>query len=73
MKLHFWVGVVIFAFLGVLTLTPAHVTEPNLLGYYSFDPLAPITAILLWVGAGTIYWHGKENERSRKLADLSLY
>jgi hypothetical protein len=60
MKWYFWVGVVIFAVFGVSALIPAHVTELNLLGYYSFDPLAPVIAILLWVGAGAVYWCGKE-------------
>jgi len=60
LKWYFWVGVVIFVVLGIFTLIPAHVTEPNLLGYYSFDPLAPVMTILLWVAAGAIYWCGKE-------------
>ena len=64
MKWCVWVGVTIFAVLGGFTLIPAHVTEPNILGYYSFDPLAPLIAILLWVGAGTIYWHGKEKKET---------
>jgi hypothetical protein len=63
MKWYFWAGVAIFVVLGVSSLIPAHVTEPNLLGYYSFDLLAPIIAILLWVGAGTIYWYGKKGKK----------
>jgi|GEM_PF-2982562 len=63
-KWYFLAGVAIFVVLGVFALIPAHVTEPNLLGYYSLDPLAPIIAILLWIGAGAVYWYGKENARS---------
>jgi len=64
MKWYFWVGVAIFVVLGVCALIPAHVTEPNLLGYYSLDPLAPVMSILLWVGAGAIYWFEKEKGKN---------
>jgi hypothetical protein len=63
MKWYFLAGVAIFAVLGVSALIPAYVTEPNLLGYYSLDPLAPVIAILLWIGAGVVYWCGKEKAR----------
>ena len=64
MKWYFWAGVAIFVFFAVSALIPAHVTESNLLGYYSFDPLAPIMTILLLVGAGAIYCCGKERKKN---------
>ncbi|MGA2681569.1 MAG: hypothetical protein ABSF44_07195 [Candidatus Bathyarchaeia archaeon] len=63
-KWYFWAGVAILVVLRVSALIPAHVTEPNFLGYYSFDPLAPVFAILLWVGAGAITGLEKKKERN---------
>jgi hypothetical protein len=66
MKWYFWAGAAIFAVLGAASLIPTHVTEPNLPGYYSFNPLALIISILLWVDAGTIYFLGKEKKHRQE-------
>jgi len=49
--------------LGISTLVPAPGSPSNLLGYSSLDPFAPISAILLWVIAGAIYWFGNKKEK----------
>jgi len=59
MKRYYWVGVLIFAILGISTLIPAPASKPSLLGYYAHCPFAPISTIICWVIAGVIYWLGK--------------
>jgi hypothetical protein len=43
-----------------------------MVGYYSLDPFAPVSAIALWVIAGAIYRFGKKRERNHDRALTSL-
>jgi len=62
LKWYYWLVTAILVVLGISTLVP--VSGPkNLIGYSSLDPFAPISAILLWIIAGAIYWLGKKNEK----------
>ncbi|MGA3291161.1 MAG: hypothetical protein ABSD42_13085 [Candidatus Bathyarchaeia archaeon] len=63
MKWYYWLVVAILVVLGISTLVPAPGSPSNLLGYSSLDPFAPISAILLWVIAGAIYWFGNKKEK----------
>ena len=37
--------------------------ENELIGYYSYDPFSPVSAIVLWAIAGAIYWFGRRKEK----------
>ena len=63
MKWFYWVGIAVLAVLGVITLLPAPGMPVSLLGYAAVDPFSPISAIVLWVIAGAIYWIGKRREK----------
>jgi polyferredoxin len=63
LKWYYWLVVAILIVLGISTLVPVPGNPRNLVGYSSVDPFAPISAILLWVIAGAIYWFGKTNEK----------
>jgi hypothetical protein len=62
LKWYYYVGKSVLVILGVVTLVPAPSSQKNMIGYYSLDPFAPISAIALWVIAGAIYWFGKKRE-----------
>ena len=66
MKLYCWVGIVVLVALGIITMVPAPtsmVHKVNLVGYYSYDPFAPVSALILFIIAGGIYWFGKRREK----------
>jgi hypothetical protein len=63
LKLYYWVGVVVFIILGISTPIPAPASKPNLIGYYSHCPFAPISTLICWAIAGVIYWLGKRREK----------
>jgi hypothetical protein len=46
--------------LGISTFIPASGFPSNLIGYSSIDPFTPISAVILWVIAGVVYWYGKK-------------
>ncbi|MEM2351242.1 MAG: hypothetical protein QXT26_02425 [Thermoproteota archaeon] len=41
------------------TLVPASASEPNLMGYYSHCPFAPISTVICWIISGLCYWLGR--------------
>jgi hypothetical protein len=63
LKWYYWVGIAVLVILGVITLLPAPGTPVSLLGYAAVDPFSPISAIVLWVIAGAVYWIGKKREK----------
>ena len=50
-----YVGVIIWAVVGLLTLIPAAASKPSLLGYYSLCTFAPISTLILWAIAVVSY------------------
>ena len=66
MKWYYWVGIAVLVILGVATLVPSPSSQKNMVGYYSLDPFAPVSAIALWVIAGAIYWFGKKRQEKPK-------
>jgi len=60
LKKYYWVGIAVLVILGVSTLVPSPSSQKNMVGYYSLDPFAPVSAIALWIIAGAIYWFGKK-------------
>ncbi len=65
MKAYYWVAIAILAILGIITLLPAPGSPPSLLGYAAVDPFSPISAIVLFVIAGAVYWLGKRSEKKQ--------
>jgi hypothetical protein len=63
MKWYYWLGVVVAAALSVATLVPAPASKPNLLGYYSHCPFAPVSTLIWWAVAGAVYWLGKRGKK----------
>jgi hypothetical protein len=64
-KRYYWLVIVVAAALGALTMAPlAPARKPNLLGYYSHCPLAPVTTLIWWAIAGAVYWLGKRGEKT---------
>jgi hypothetical protein len=63
LKWYYWVGIAVLVILGVITLLPAPGAPVSLLGYAAVDPFSPISAIVLWVIAGAVYWIGKKREK----------
>jgi len=63
LKWYYWLIIAILVVVGISTLIPAPGSPTNLIGYSSVDPAAPISGIILWVIAGTIYWFGKREEK----------
>jgi len=59
MKWYYWLLVVIFFLLGILTLIPAPASKPCLLGYYAHCTFMPVSTIICWIIAGLCYWVGK--------------
>jgi hypothetical protein len=62
MKWYYWVGVIVFVVLGIITLIPAPASKPSLLGYYAYCSFTPISTIILWIAAGVIYWLGMKRK-----------
>jgi hypothetical protein len=62
MKWYYWVGVIVFVVIGIITLIPAPASKPSLLGYHSHCPFAPISTIIWWIAAGVIYWLGRKRK-----------
>jgi len=62
LKWYYWVGIAVLVILGIATLVPSPSSQKNMVGYYSLDPFAPVSAIALWAIAGAIYWFGKKRE-----------
>ena len=65
LKWYYWLIIAILVILGISTFIPIQISgsPKSFLGYYAFDPYAPISGILLWVIAGAIYWFGKKREK----------
>lgn len=59
MKWYWLALTIIFIVLGILTLVPAPVSKPNLIGYHSICPFAPVSTIISWAIAGVFYWLGR--------------
>lgn len=59
LKWYYWVGVVATAVLGISTLIPAPASKPSLLGYYAHCSFTPVSAVICWVAAWSIYRLGK--------------
>lgn len=59
MKWYWWVLLIIFIILGMITLVPANASKPCLLGYYAHCSLTPLSTIICWVIAAIFYWAGK--------------
>ena len=56
MKGKQWIGIVIPAILGAVTLIPAAgASKPCLLGYYAHCTFTPISTLLCWAGAVVAY------------------
>jgi len=62
MKRYWWVLVIVFVVLGLLTLVPFSIGQHNMLGYDSLDPFAPISSLICWVVAAACYWVGLRRE-----------
>ena len=58
MRWYWWVLVFVFVVVGIITLVPFPIGEPNMLGYDSLDPFAPISTVICWVIAVVCYWLG---------------
>jgi len=58
MKWYWWILILVFAAVGVVTLVPFRIGQPNLLGYDSLDPFAPISSVICWAVAAVCYWLG---------------
>jgi len=63
MKGYWWVLVVVFVAVGVVTLVPFPIGQSNMLGYDSLDPFAPISSVICWVVAVVCYWLGLRAEK----------
>jgi hypothetical protein len=50
--------------LGVSTFIPASGFPSNFIGYSSIDPFTLISAVILWVISGIVYWYGKKKEKT---------
>ena len=55
-----YVGTIIWAVVGLLTLIPAAASKPSLLGYYSLCSFAPISTLILWAIAVVSYWRARK-------------
>lgn len=59
MKWYWWAGIVIAVLLGAVTLVPASASKPCFLGYYAHCSFTPISTVLCWMIAGSLYWYGQ--------------
>ena len=62
-KWYYWLGVVVAAALGAMTLVPAPASKPCLLGYYAHCSFTPISTLICWAIAAAVYWLGKRGEK----------
>lgn len=63
MRWYWWVLVFVFVVVGIITLVPFPIGEPNMLGYDSLDPFAPFSTVICWVIAVACYWLGLRASR----------
>lgn len=63
MEKHYWVGVIVAAILGIITLIPAPASKACLLGYYAHCTFTPASTAICFIISGVIYWLGKKAEK----------
>ena len=59
MERIYWISVIIFVVLGIVTLVPAPASKPCMLGYYAHCTFTPISTVICLVLAGAFYWIGR--------------